>query len=386
MSNPISKRQFFGYLMAAAGAAAGGLHSFKTYANKFIVMEPSGNPGPGIPGRYSKESPYYVVTPKGVQCKICPNNCILREGLESICRTHVVKDQKLYTIAYGNPCSVHVDPIEKKPLFHYLPATPSFSIATAGCNFACLNCQNWEISQRSPTETENTELFPRQVVEQAVKSGCKSIAYTYSEPIAFYEYTFDTARLARARGIKNLLISNGYINEKPLRDLALYLDAANINLKSFSDDIYARLNGGSLQPVLQTLKILKELGVWLEITNLVVPSWTDKPDMIAEMCAWLMNNGFADTPLHFSRFHPLYKLTGLPYTPLSFLEKARDIALKAGIRYVYIGNVPGTPAENTYCPKCKKTVIERRGFNISQNNLKNAACKFCNTPIAGVWQ
>ncbi|HNW74637.1 MAG TPA: AmmeMemoRadiSam system radical SAM enzyme, partial [Bacteroidales bacterium] len=214
----------------------------------------------------------------------------------------------------------------------------------------------------------------------------KSIAYTYSEPIAFYEYTFDTARLARARGIKNLLISNGYINEKPLRDLALYLDAANINLKSFSDDIYARLNGGSLQPVLQTLKILKELGVWLEITNLVVPSWTDKPDMIAEMCAWLMNNGFADTPLHFSRFHPLYKLTGLPYTPLSILEKARDIALKAGIRFVYIGNVPGTPAENTYCPKCKKTVIERRGFNISQNNLKNAACKFCNTPIAGVWQ
>ncbi|NCA75090.1 MAG: AmmeMemoRadiSam system radical SAM enzyme [Alphaproteobacteria bacterium] len=349
-------------------------------------MEPSGNTGPGIPGRYSKESPYYAVTPKGVQCKICPNNCILREGLESICRTHVVKDQKLYTIAYGNPCSVHVDPIEKKPLFHYLPATPSFSIATAGCNLACLNCQNWEISQKSPTETENTELFPRQVVEQAVKSGCKSIAYTYSEPIAFYEYTFDTARLARARGIKNLLISNGYINEKPLRDLALYLDAANINLKSFSDDIYARLNGGSLQPVLQTLKILKELGVWLEITNLVVPSWTDKPDMIAEMCAWLMNNGFADAPLHFSRFHPLYKLTGLPYTPLSFLEKARDIALKAGIRYVYIGNVPGTPAENTYCPKCKKTVIERRGFNISQNNLKNAACKFCNTPIAGVWQ
>lgn len=386
MSDHISKRQFFGYLMAAAGAAAAGLHSFKTFANKIITMESSGNPGPGVPGRYSKESPYYVVTPKGVQCKICPNKCILREGLESICRTHVVSDQKLYTIAYGNPCSVHVDPIEKKPLFHYLPSTPSFSIATAGCNLACLNCQNWEISQKSPTETENTELYPRQVVEQAVKSGCRSIAYTYSEPIAFYEYTFDTARLARARGIKNLLISNGYINEKPLRDLALYLDAANVNLKSFSDDIYARLNGGSLQPVLQTLKILKEMGVWLEITNLVVPSWTDKPDMIVEMCAWLMTNGFADTPLHFSRFHPLYKLTGLPYTPLSFLEKARDIALKAGIRYVYIGNVPGTPAENTYCPKCKKTVLERRGFTILQNNLKNSACKFCNTPIAGVWQ
>ncbi len=386
MSKYISKRQFLGYMAAAAGAAAVGLPSLKAFANKMNVMEFSGNPDPGVPGRYSKESPYYVVTPKGVQCKICPNRCILREGFESICRTHVVKDKKLYTIAYGNPCSVHVDPIEKKPLFHFLPATPSFSIATAGCNLACLNCQNWEISQKSPSETDNTELFPRQVVEQAAKSGCRSIAYTYSEPIAFYEYTFDTARLARARGIKNLLISNGYINEQPLRDLAKYLDAANINLKSFSDDIYARLNGGSLQPVLNTLKILKEEGVWLEITNLVVPTWTDKPDMIAEMCGWLMKNGFADAPLHFSRFHPLYKLTGLPYTPLSFLEKARDIALKAGIKYVYIGNVSGTPAENTYCPKCKKIVIERRGFSILQNNLKNGACKFCSTSIAGIWQ
>jgi len=336
-------------------------------------------------GKFSKESPYAVMTPKGVKCQICPNNCILKEGLESICRTHVVRDDKLYTNAYGNPCSVHVDPIEKKPLFHYLPSTTSFSIATAGCNLACLNCQNWEISQVSPKETRNVELFPAKVVEQAIVNGCKSIAYTYSEPIAYYEYMFDTAKLANSRGIKNLMISNGFINEKPLRDLARYIDAANINLKSFSDEIYAKLNGGSLQPILNTLKILKAEGVWLEITNLVVPGWTDDLAMIKEMCDWLVANGFSDTPLHFSRFHPLYKLTSLPYTPLATLIKAREIALKTGILYVYIGNVPGTQAENTYCPACKKVVIERKGFTILNNNMKAGSCKFCDTKIAGVW-
>ena len=187
------------------------------------------------------------------------------------------------------------------------------------------------------------------------------------------------------RGIKNLLISNGYINEKPLHDLSKYIDAANINLKSFSDEIYAKLNGGNLQPILNTLKILKSEGVWLEITNLVVPGWTDKPDMIKEMCDWLAKNDFADTPLHFIRFFPLYKLTSLPYTPLETLETARNIAMKAGIRYVYIGNVPGTDAENTHCPGCKKTVIERRGNTILKNDLKDGKCRFCNTKIAGVW-
>jgi len=384
-SNKINKRNFLRMSLAGVGTAIIGLKSSHLLAKTFSFMETApANPVSGL-GKYSKESPYYVVTPKGVKCQICPNNCILREGLDSICRTHIVNDDKLYTIAYGNPCSVHIDPIEKKPLFHFLPATQSFSIATAGCNLACLNCQNWEISQQSPRNSQNIELFPSAVVAEAVKNGCKTIAYTYSEPTAFYEYMFDTARLAKARGIKNLLISNGYINEKPLRDLAKYIDVANINLKSFSEEIYAKLNGGSLQPILNTLKILKEEGVWLEITNLIVPTWTDKMDMITEMCAWLVKNGFVENPLHFSRFFPLYKLTSLPYTPESTLEKAQSIALKAGIKYVYIGNVPGTPAENTYCPSCKKNVIERRGFAILTNNLKAGNCKFCGTKIAGVW-
>lgn len=380
----ISKRDFFRYGITGACVAAMGSTSLFTKQLKAMDNASSSAPVRG-PGRFSKPSPYAVDTPKGVKCQICPNNCILREGTESICRTHMVFSGKLYTTAYGNPCSVHVDPIEKKPLFHYLPNTASFSIATAGCNLACLNCQNWEISQQNPSMTRNMDLFPDKVVEQAIIHKCKSIAYTYAEPIAFYEYTYDTAKLARSHGIKNLMISNGYINEKPLRDLAQYIDAANINLKSFSEETYAKLNGGSLKPILNTLKILKEEGVWLEITNLVVPGWTDSLSMIKEMCDWLVDNGFQDTPLHFSRFFPIYKLTSLPFTPEATLNKARQIALSSGIKYVYIGNVPGTIAENTYCPKCKKVVIERKGFTIIQNNLDHGNCKFCQQKIAGGW-
>ncbi len=380
-----SKRQFLRLGIATLGIAAAGIRPFRSLAKNFTDMN-AGMPSiPAGPGKYSKESLYYVNTPKGVKCQLCPNQCTLKEGQEGLCHNHVAYGEKIYSIAYGNPCSVHIDPIEKKPLFHYLPSAESFSIAAAGCTLACLNCQNWEISQVSPRTTNNVEMFPAQVVQEAASSGCKTIAYTYSEPLAFYDYTYDTAKLARARGIKNLLISNGYINGKPLRELAKYIDAANINLKSFSEEIYAKLNGGSLEPIQRTLKILKEEGVWLEITNLIVPNWTDKMDMIKEMCEWLVSSGFADNPLHFSRFFPLYKLTSIPYTPLSTLEAARDIARKAGINYVYIGNVPGTDYENTYCPKCKKMLVERRGFTVTSNNIKNGNCGFCGTRINGVW-
>lgn len=351
-----------------------------------VNMETLNAPGTGPLGKFCKESPYAVLTPRGIKCQICPNNCILKEGEEPICRTHLVKGQKLYTIAYGNPCSVHVDPIEKKPLFHYLPSSTSFSVATAGCNFACLNCQNWEISQVSPRETVNTELFPEQVVKEALKRNCKSIAYTYAEPVAFYEYMFDIAKLASGAGLKNLLISNGYMNERPLIDLCKYINAANINLKSFNDETYARLNGGSLQPVLNSLKIIKKQGVWLEITNLIIPGWTDDMNMIREMCLWLVQNGFSENPLHFSRFHPMHKLTSLPVTPQTTLEKARDIAMKSGLKYVYIGNVPGHPGESTYCPSCHRVVLERRGFTILKNSLSDGKCTACGTHIAGIWK
>jgi pyruvate formate lyase activating enzyme len=335
--------------------------------------------------KWSREAIFYSVTPRGVKCGICPNECTLRPGETSNCRNRINFKDKLYSIAYGNPCAVHVDPIEKKPLLHFLPKSTAFSIATAGCNFACLNCQNWDISQTSPKETSNYDLMPEKVVENCLKNECSSIAYTYSEPISFYEYVYDTATLAHAKGIKNVFISNGYINEEPLKKLAPYLDAANINLKSFSDSIYLKLNDGKLKPVLNTLKTLKEQNVWLEITNLVIPSWTDDFEMIKQMCNWLAVNGFTEYPLHFSRFQPLYKLTQLPATPLQTLLKAREIAEKEGMKYVYIGNVPSAGLENTKCPKCNKIVIERKGFEILAMNIKNSNCSFCGSKINGIW-
>ena len=335
--------------------------------------------------KWSREAIFYEVTPRGVKCGICPNACTLRPGETSTCHNRVNYKNKLYTIAYGNPCAVHIDPIEKKPLLHFLPQSRAFSIATAGCNLKCLNCQNWDISQTSPQKTTNVDLMPDRVVEECIANNCTSIAYTYSEPISFYEYVFDTAKLAHSRGLKNVFISNGYINDEPLNKLAPYLDAANINLKSFDNATYVKLNSGKLQPVLNTLKTLKAHKVWLEITNLVVPSWTDDFEMIKRMSEWLVENGFSEYPLHFNRFFPLYKLTQLPATPISTLLKAKEIAEKAGCKYVYVGNIPETGTENTFCPKCKKLVVERKGYAILSMNIKKGKCKFCGYPINGVW-
>jgi pyruvate formate lyase activating enzyme len=378
----ISKRQFVKYTLAGIGGIA--CAPITSLFGKNPVSEIS-NP-PEKLWKWSREAMYYTATPRGLKCLRCPNECTIKEGELGDCHNHLNYNGKLYTIAYGNPCAVHIDPIEKKPLLHFLPESSAFSIATAGCNLACLNCQNWSISQKSPRETRNFDLMPDKVIEAAIESDCESIAYTYSEPITFYEYTYDTAILARNAGIKNVLVSAGYINEEPMRKLARVIDAANIDLKSFKDSIYLKLNAGKLEPILRTLKILNEEGVWLEITNLIIPGWTDDFDMIKEMCEWLYKNGFSDNPLHFSRFQPLYKLTQLPPTPLSTLTKAREIALDAGIKYVYIGNIPGTEAENTFCPNCHKILMKRRGYRILSNHVINGKCEYCSEPIAGVWK
>jgi pyruvate formate lyase activating enzyme len=335
--------------------------------------------------KWSIEAFYYTETPRGIRCLVCPNECTLKPGETSTCRNRISHNNKLWSIAYGNPCAVHVDPIEKKPLLHFLPNTYAFSIATAGCNLACLNCQNWEISQSSPRDSQNVDLMPQKVVEGCLNEKCDSIAYTYSEPTSFFEYMFDTAKLAREKKIKNVLVSNGYINEKPLRDLCRYIDGANINLKSFSEDIYLRLNAGKLQPVLNTLKTLSEAGVWLEITNLVVPSWTDDFDMIKRMCDWLVSNNLGNYPLHFLKFVPLYKLTQLPTTAVGTLQKAKEIAVKAGCRHVYLGNVADPDSMSVYCPKCKSVVVQRQGYMIVSKNLKNGTCGKCGEKIPGVW-
>jgi pyruvate formate lyase activating enzyme len=365
---------------------AGGAICLMKPASWFSRPSSCENPAPASDSdQYKKEAKFWSPTPRGVKCLICPNECSIKEGETGDCRNRTNLNGKLYSIAYGNPCAIHDDPVEKKPLFNFLPGSRAYSIATAGCNLACLNCQNWDISQASPRDTRNYDLMPQRVVEEAINNKCASIAYTYSEPVTFYEYTYDTSKIARSKGIKNILVSAGYINEEPLRELARYIDAANIDLKSFSDEIYMKLNSGSLQPVLNTLKILKELNVWLEITNLVVPTWTDDFSMIDRMCKWLYSNGFSNNPLHFSRFHPQYKLTQLPATPFDTLIKCREIGLKAGLKYVYIGNAPGLQAENTFCPKCKKVVVERKGFSIISYNIVSSRCKYCGEPIAGVW-
>jgi pyruvate formate lyase activating enzyme len=310
--------------------------------------------------KWSREAYHYKVTARGVECTNCPNNCTLKRMETSKCRNRINVKDKLYSIAYGNPCAVHIDPIEKKPFYHFLPSSRAFSIATAGCNFACLNCQNWEISQKSPKETVNMDLMPANVVAACVNNNCESIAYTYGEPTVFYEYVHDTARLAKASGIKNIYKSNGYINEQPLRMLCKYLDAANIDLKGFTESTYLKLNSGKLAPVLRTLQVLKEEGVWLEITNLIIPSWTDDMKTIREMCKWLVANKLDENPLHFSRFSPLHKLTQLPSTPLLTLQKAREIALSEGMKYVYIGNVPGANLEDTLALNAKKLSLNEK--------------------------
>ena len=337
------------------------------------------------PWKWSRLALYQVETPRGIRCQICPNECTLGEGELSDCHNRKVYDGKLYTIAYGNPCAIHIDPIEKKPLYHFLPGSNAFSIATAGCNLACLNCQNWTISQSSPEETENYDLMPDKVVIQAAKYNCTSIAYTYSEPITAYEYVLDTGRIAHDAGIKNVLVSAGYIHKEPLLNLCRIIDGANIDLKSMDESIYLKLNAGKLEPILTSLKILKDEGVWLEITNLVIPSWTDDLDMIKRMCSLLTTNGFEDTPLHFSRFHPQYKLQRLPSTPVNTLEKAKDIALAEGLKFVYIGNVPGNNATDTSCPQCHKMLVERSGYNITKIDIAGGKCKHCDAEIPGLW-
>jgi len=356
-----------------------------------------------------KEASHYLKLGRNVQCKTCPNNCLLSPGDRSHCRNKVNYDGTLYTLVYGNPCTFHIDPVEKKPLFHFLPGSRTFSLATSGCVFRCLNCQNWEISQKKPEETKDPHgdelrlrppvpeslsldqiarlsLFPEDAVAVAEALLCPSVSYTYSEPTAFYEYTFDTCKVAHERKLKNIVVSCGSIEDRAARDLYKQVDAAHVDLKGFDQDIYTKLNSGKLQPILTTLKLLKDLGVWVEIINLVVPTYTDNLDTIRRMCGWITKEMGPDQPLHFSRFHPQHKLDHLTPTPVQTLVKARDAAWAEGLHYVYIGNVPGLEgAETTFCPNCKKAIIERDIFAVTAQSLAGGKCRFCGTKIAGVW-
>jgi pyruvate formate lyase activating enzyme len=334
----------------------------------------------------TKLSPYYTpLAGKQIRCELCPTACVVSDGDRGYCEVRENRGGNYYSLVYGNPVTWHIDPIEKKPFFHVLPATDSFSIATTGCNFDCKFCQNYEISQARPEETANFDMPAELVVAAAKRTGCKSIASTYVEPTIFYEYMYDIGVLTREEGILNVCHSNGYINQKPLKALCKVLDAACIDLKGFTEEYYRSITEGTLQPVLETLKTLEGEGVHVEIVNLVVPTKNDDMDQIRQMCLWIKEELGSDTPLHFSRFHPMYKLRNLPPTPVSTLEQARKVGLSVGLEYVYIGNVPGHEGENTYCPQCRKLLIQRIGYRILQNHLTGRKCRYCGHPLSGIW-
>ncbi|MBR9691254.1 AmmeMemoRadiSam system radical SAM enzyme [Candidatus Woesearchaeota archaeon] len=333
-----------------------------------------------------KEAMYYKkLKDKTVKCLICPRNCVIENGERGFCKSRENKKGKLFSLVYAAPCSVNVDPIEKKPLFHFLPGTKAFSIGTTGCNLRCKFCQNWQISQAMPEDIPFIELSPEKVVEEAIDNGCKSIAYTYTEPAVFFEYVLDIAKFARKKGIKNIIVSNGFVNQEPLKELCKYIDAANIDLKSFSDEFYKRITKGWLKPVLESLKTIKKQGVWLEVTNMIIPKLNDDMDMIKRMCLWIKEQLGEETPLHFSRFHPDYLLRDSPPTEKNVLLKAVEIAREEGLKYVYIGNILTEDGEKTKCAKCGKVVVDRGMFSLVENKLKDGKCG-CGEEIEGVWE
>ena len=287
-----------------------------------------------------KECRYYQKLDDGrVECTLCPHHCRIAEGKTGICRSRRNQGGVLMSEVYGKPCSLAIDPIEKKPLYRFHPGTTCLSLACTGCNFRCLNCQNHDISQVAPTDVSHYELSPEDVIALCQKHHCPGIAYTYTEPLTYLEYIIDCARLAHEAGLWNILVTAGYVCQEPLADLLPYLDAANVDLKSFSDDIYNKVSGGHLKPVLDTILAMKQAGVWVEITNLVIPGVNDDMDMIRQMCRWLNEKGLAEAPLHFSRFFPRYKMQDTPPTPIATLKAAKRVAEDEGIKFVYLGNV-----------------------------------------------
>ena len=286
------------------------------------------------------ECRYYQKLDDGrVECTLCPHHCRIAKGKTGVCRSRRNQGGVLVSEVYGKPCSLAIDPIEKKPLYHFHPGTTCMSLACKGCNFRCLNCQNHDISQVAPADVSYYELLPEDVVALCLKHRCPGIAYTYTEPLTYLEYIVDCARLAHEAGFWNILVTAGYVCQEPLSDLLTYLDAANVDLKSFSDDIYNKVSGGHLQPVLDTILAMKQAGVWVEITNLLIPDVNDDMDMIRRMCRWLANNDLAEAPLHFSRFFPRYKMQDTLPTPIATLKAAKRVAEEEGIKHVYLGNV-----------------------------------------------
>jgi len=330
---------------------------------------------------------YKSLKEEKVQCNLCSHRCIIKNGDRGICGVRENQGGILKTLVYGKIIASNVDPIEKKPLFHVFPGSRSYSIATAGCNFKCKFCQNADISQM-PSDNNGIiageSYTPEDVVDEAVKANCKSIAYTYTEPTIYFEFAYDTAKLAHARGIKNVFITNGYMTYEALEMISPYLDAANVDLKAFNENFYKEIVKARLEPVKETLKLMKKLGIFLEVTTLLIPGLNDDSEELKELASFIAGALGRETPWHISAFYPTYKLTDRPPTPVESLVKARKTGINAGLKYVYIGNVTGEDGENTFCYKCGKMLINRVGFSIIKNVLKNGCCPYCGTQIDGI--
>ena len=329
---------------------------------------------------------YTALAGNRVQCRLCPHQCIVADRDSGLCRVRTNFSGKLFSMVYGKPCTVDVGPIEKAPLYHFLPGHKRLCVATVGCNLRCAFCHNWQISQTGPGTVRELEMAPEQIVGEAYRRRVKSISFTYTEPTVFYEYMYDISRMAHREGLKVSIVSNGYINPGPLRQLLPYVDAVKIDLKAFSDTFYRDVASARLEPVLGTLQVLREEGVLFEIVNLVVPGLNDDADELQRMCNWICNELGDQVPVHFSRFFPSYRLTNIPSTPVRTLEKAVATAHRSGLQYVYIGNVPGHRNNSTYCPGCTNRLVHRSQFSVLSNNIANGSCNACGHNVHGIWQ
>jgi pyruvate formate lyase activating enzyme len=336
--------------------------------------------------RFVVEAKFYQkLQNRKIKCKLCPRECTVGDKERGYCGVRENRSGTYYTLVHSRVAAAHVDPVEKKPLFHYLPGSVAFSLGTAGCNVNCKFCQNWDISQSRPEQVPAQYAPPQRVAELAKQYNCPTIAFTYSEPVVFSEFLMDAADAGHAAGIRSIVVSNGYMQEDALKAAYGKMDAVKIDLKSFSENYYRQVVTGQLKPVLDSLVTLRKMGKWTEIVYLVLPTLNDSDQEFRGLAQWVKANLGADVPLHFTQFHPEYLLKNLPITPVPTLERAKAIADAEGLHYVYIGNVPGHPAQNTYCPKCKKMLVERVGFTAGKMLIRKNKCPFCQEQIPGIW-
>jgi pyruvate formate lyase activating enzyme len=372
----LSRRHFLSTSLPCAAICAGMLNSRAALAWPEAAND----------SQYVREARFYDKLPyKKIKCKLCPRECVIDDHERGYCGVRENRGGTYYTLVHSRVVTAHIDPIEKKPFFHFLPGSLAFSIATAGCNVNCKFCQNWEISQVRPEQVRSNYAPPDSLAELALQNQCPSIAYTYSEPVVFTEYVCDAAEAGRARGVKSAVVSNGYIQQEPLRRMCQSVDAIKIDLKAYTEKFYKEVVNGELRPVLDSLVAIRKQRVWNEIVYLVIPTLNDSEAEFKGLARWVKEDLGPDVPIHFTRFQPEYLLKNLPPTPVATLERAKAISDAEGLHYVYIGNVPGHPAESTYCPKCKRVIVQRVGFTIQAMHLHKGHCEYCRQTIAGVW-